>query len=159
MRILAIDPGYERMGVAVVEKNNSKKDELVYSECFRTSVKDEFNDSLLEIGNEIERLIKEYSPNALAIEQLYFNTNQKTAINVAKVLGVITYVCKKYSLTSFEYSPLQIKNAVTGYGKSTKKQIAKMVPQLIDIRKEIKLDDEYDAIAIGLTCLASERDY
>ena len=157
MRVLAIDPGYERVGIAVVEKPQKGKESLVYSDCFQTSAKEAFENRLLEIGSEVERLIIEYSPQALAIEQLFFNTNQKTAMNVAEVRGALIYICKKYGLLSFQYTPLQIKNAVSGYGRSTKKQVAKMVPQLIEIQKEIKFDDEYDAIAIGLTCLASER--
>ncbi len=157
MRVLAIDPGYERVGTAVVEKETSKKELLLYSDCFQTSSKEMFENRLLEIGNEIERLITEYSPQALAIEKLFFNTNQKTAMRVAEVRGALIYIGKKYGLLSFEYTPLQIKNAVSGYGRSTKAQIAKMVPQLIDIQKEIKFDDEYDAIAIGLTCCASEH--
>ena len=80
-------------------------------------------------------------------------------MHVAEVRGVINYLSKKNNLKLFEYSPLQIKNAVSGYGRSTKEQVAKMVPHLIEIKKEIKFDDEYDAIAIGLTCLASERDF
>ncbi|MFC1730957.1 crossover junction endodeoxyribonuclease RuvC [candidate division KSB1 bacterium] len=156
MKVLAIDPGYERLGVAVVEKPEVGKEVLLYSDCFRTSSKDDFKERLFQIGAEVERVIKEYSPDALAIEQLFFNTNQKTVMYVAEVIGAINYICKKNNLLTFEYTPLQIKNAVSGYGRSTKEQVAKMVPQLIEIRKEIKLDDEYDAIAIGLTCLASE---
>lgn len=157
MRVLAIDPGYERMGLAVLEKNLSSKDTLLYSGCFRTSSKEKFENRLLAIGTEIERLIKKYSPQALATELLYFNTNQKTALNVAQVCGVITYISQKNNLALFQYTPLQIKNAVSGYGRSTKKQVAHMVSRLIDIQKEIAFDDEYDAIATGLTCLASER--
>ena len=140
-----------------MEKRLTKKEVLIYSSCFQTAATETFENRLLEIGSEVERLITEYSPQALAIEQLFFNTNQKTAMHVAEVRGALIYICKKYGLLSFQYTPLQIKNAVSGYGRSTKKQVAKMVPQLIEIQKEIKLDDEYDAIAIGLTCLASER--
>jgi len=157
MKVLAIDPGYERLGIAVMEKPPKGKEVLLYSDCFRTSSEDIFEERLLQIGVEVERVIKKYSPDALAIEQLFFNTNQKTAMYVAKVIGAINYISKKNDLLTFEYTPLQIKNAVSGYGRSTKEQVAKMVPQLIDIQKEIELDDEYDAIAIGLTCLASER--
>ncbi|NQV93040.1 crossover junction endodeoxyribonuclease RuvC [Candidatus Kaiserbacteria bacterium] len=157
MRVLAIDPGYERLGIAVVEKKE-RKEVLLYSDCFRTNPKDVFEERLLQIGTEVERIIKEYGPDALATEQLYFNTNQKTVMYVAEVIGVINYISRKNNLMLFDYSPLQVKNAVSGYGRSTKEQVAKMVPQLIEIRKEIKFDDEYDAIAIGLTCLASERD-
>jgi crossover junction endodeoxyribonuclease RuvC len=157
MKVLGIDPGYERLGIAVLEKSEKGKDSLLYSNCFITSSKESFGERLLKIGDEVERIIKKYNPNVLATEQLYFNTNQKTAMNVAEVRGVINYVSQKNNLSFFEYSPLQIKNAVSGYGRSTKDQVAKMVPRLIEIRKEIKLDDEYDAIAVGLTCLASER--
>lgn len=159
MKVLAIDPGYERLGIAVIEKPKNGKEFLLYSDCFRTNPKDAFEERLLQIGDETERVIKEYAPDSLAIEQLYFNTNQKTVMHVAEVRGVINYLSKKNNLKLFEYSPLQIKNAVSGYGRSTKEQVAKMVPHLIEIKKEIKLDDEYDAIAIGLTCLASERDF
>ncbi|MEX0652190.1 MAG: crossover junction endodeoxyribonuclease RuvC [Candidatus Paceibacterota bacterium] len=157
MRVLSIDPGYERLGIAIIEKTNTPKDTLLYSDCFRTDTQDSFKDRLLQIGLEIERLIETYSPNVIAIEQLFFNTNQKTALSVTEVIGVITYIAKKENLLIFEYTPLQIKSAVSGYGKSTKEQVAKMIPHLIEIRKEIALDDEYDAIAVGLTCLASER--
>ncbi len=157
MRVLAIDPGYERVGIAVIEKTNKQKDTLIYSDCFKTDPKDKFEDRLLQVGKEIERLVKKYSLNSLSIEKLFFNTNQKTAMNVAEVRGAIIYICKKNKLNIFEYTPLQIKNAVTGYGRSTKEQISKMVPNLIEIQKIIKIDDEYDAIAIGITCLASEH--
>ena len=83
--------------------------------------------------------------------------NQKTAIDVAGVRGMLFYIAKKHSLSVFEYTPLQIKMAVTGYGKSDKKQVTDMVTKLIKIDKKIKFDDEYDAIAVGLTCFASER--
>ncbi|HEC32633.1 MAG TPA: crossover junction endodeoxyribonuclease RuvC [Candidatus Kaiserbacteria bacterium] len=157
MKVIAIDPGYERLGIAVIERIKKEKEILLYSDCFTTDIKDKFEERLFQIGNEIERIIKKYNPNTLASEQLYFNTNQKTAMRVSEVKGVINYLSKKHNLFLFEYSPLQIKNAVTGYGRSTKEQIEKMIPHLIEIQKEIKLDDEYDAIAIGLTCLASER--
>ncbi len=156
MRILAIDPGYERMGVAIIELS-TKGNELLYSDCIRTNPKDTFSVRLLAIGNEIERLITEYTPTVLATEELYFNTNQKTGIKVAEVRGVIIFLSQKHNLSYYQYSPLQIKNAVTGYGKSTKHQVAKMVPQLIVMHKPNALDDEYDAVAIGLTCAASER--
>jgi len=144
MKVLAIDPGYERLGVAVVEKTKKGKDILLYSDCFRTDPKDIFEERLLQIGNEVERIIKRHHPHALAIEQLYFNTNQKTAMNVAEARGVICFICRKHNLVLFEYTPLQIKNAVSGYGRSTKEQIAKMIPHLVEIQKKIQFDDEYD---------------
>ena len=110
---------------------------------------------MLSIGEEITKIIKKYKPDVLSIETLYFNTNQKTALQVAEVRGMIKYISTAYGLSVFEYTPLQVKNAVVGYGKGTKEQVAYMVKQLITIKKNIRLDDEYDAIAIGLTCCAS----
>ena len=157
-RVLAIDPGYERLGIAIIEKNaNEQKDLLLYSDCFNTSAQKSFQERLLCIGEEIERVIHTYTPHVLATEQLYFTNNQKTALKVAEVRGVISYLSQKHHLVLFEYGPSQIKQAVSGYGKSTKDQVAKMVSHLITIEKPITVDDEYDAIAIGLTCFASER--
>ena len=157
MKIIAIDPGYERVGIAVVEKN-IKKNILVYSDCFKTSPKLPFEKRLFLIGEEIKKIIKKFSPKALAIETLFFTTNQKTAMRVSEARGAIIYEAIQNNLRICEYNPLQIKIAVTGYGKSDKKQICSFIPKLICIEKEIKHDDEYDAIAVGLTCLAIEKD-
>ncbi len=155
MKILSIDPGYERLGVAIVKKNPGEKEKLVYSNCFKTSAKLSFHDRLVLIGKEVKRLIKEFEPTALAIETLYFNTNQKTAINVAEVCGVIKYEALSAKLKLYEYTPLQVKIAVTGYGRGDKKQVISMINRLITIDKKITHDDEFDAIAIGLTYFAS----
>jgi crossover junction endodeoxyribonuclease RuvC len=156
MRVLAIDPGYERVGIAIIEKSGSQKEQLIFSECFKTSAKSSFPARLELIGNEIETLIKEYTPQAMALEKLFFNTNQTTAMKVSEVRGMLLYLARSYQLTICEYTPLQIKIAATGYGQSSKQQVIAMVSKLIKIEKEIKYDDEYDAIACGLTCLASE---
>lgn len=156
MRILSIDPGYERVGTAVIEKNSGKKEKLIYSDCLRTKKNTDFNERLCAIGNRSKEILETYKPDVLAIERLYFNTNQKTALSVAETRGVIVYLAKQQGLTVYEYTPSQVKIAVSGYGKSTKAQIAKMVPKLIGVDRENLLDDEYDAIAIGLTCIASE---
>jgi crossover junction endodeoxyribonuclease RuvC len=157
MRILGIDPGFERIGIAVLEKTNKQKDFVVYSNCFKTSNKIPFHARLKNIGLEIEEVIKKHKPEALAIEKLYFTTNQKTVMGVSEARGVIVYIASKNNLSVYEYTPPQIKVAVTGYGKASKEMIMSMVPKLIDIKTDIKSDDELDAIAIGLTCLACER--
>lgn len=157
MKIIAIDPGFERVGIAVIEKTNLRKDKLVYSNCFKTSTKISFPERLKNIGEEIEKIIKKYKPGVLAIEKLYFTTNQKTAMGVAEARGAILYIASKNNLSVCEYTPPQIKLAVTGYGKATKEMIMVMVPKLIDIDSGINSDDELDAIAVGLTCLACEK--
>ena len=134
MKILAIDPGFERVGIAVIEKTYLKN-----------------------IGLEVEGVIKKYKPEALAIEKLYFATNQKTVMGVSEARGTIIYVASKNNLLIYEYTPPQIKVAVAGYGKANKDMIMSMVPKLIEIKKETNSDDELDAIAIGLTCLACEK--
>jgi crossover junction endodeoxyribonuclease RuvC len=157
MRIIAIDPGYERLGIAVIEKEMRDKEFLLYSACFRTSAKLSHAERLELIGLEIAKIIEEFEPQALAIETLFFSSNQKTAITVAEARGVILYEAARHELQIYEYGPGQIKVAVTGYGKSDKDAIHMMVDKLVKIDKKIKLDDEYDAIAVGLTCFATEK--
>jgi len=113
--------------------------------------------SLEPVSKLLEEMVKKYSPEAVAVETLFFNTNQKTAMNVAHVRGMIIYLTERLGLHLFEYTPLQIKVAITGYGRSDKNQITAMMPNLIGIDKEIKIDDEWDAIAVGLTCFATEK--
>ena len=155
MRVLAIDPGYERLGLAVLEKKSGGKEQLIFSECFQTPKTSLFPDRLHAVGVELCKITKEYSPDAIAIESLFFTNNQKTAMHVAEVRGVIMYEAMNHSLKFAEYTPAQIKIAVTGDGHADKKQIFSMVPRLVKINKEIKFDDEYDAIAIGITYLAN----
>lgn len=161
LRVLAIDPGYERLGIAVAERVTEGlmrgKDILLFSECFQTSAKAAFPVRLRALGEEIARVIEEFEPTVLAIETLFFTNNQKTAMNVAEARGVIVYEAARHGLPIAEYGPGQIKNATTGYGKSDKRQVTSMIPKLIKITKEIEHDDEYDAIACAITCLASYR--
>lgn len=156
MRILGIDPGYERLGIAVIEKNKGdKKEKVIFSECFKTSSKLDFTERLLLIGEEVSSVIKKYKPKVLSIETLFLTTNQKTVMKVAEARGVIMYIAKKNDLKIFEATPLQIKVATTGYGKADKGQIIKMVQMLVDIDNSKKSDDELDAIAIALTAFAN----
>ncbi|OGD68296.1 crossover junction endodeoxyribonuclease RuvC [Candidatus Campbellbacteria bacterium RIFCSPLOWO2_01_FULL_34_15] len=157
MKIISIDPGYERVGIAIIEKEDGQKEKLIYSDCFKTSAKLPLTERLFLIGQEINKIIREYGAKALAIETLFFTNNQKTVMGVSEARGVIMYQAMLNKIPVFEYTPLQIKIAVTGYGKSDKKQVTDMVLRLIKIEKKIKHDDEYDAIAVGLTHLASHR--
>ncbi len=158
MKVIAIDPGYERMGVAIVEKI-SRGEVLVFSECFKTSPKIPHAERLKLIGQEIEKLIKKYKPEAMAIETLFFKNNQKTGMLVAEARGVMLYVASALGISVKEFSPMAIKIAVTGYGNSDKEQVTYMVEKLIKIKTKIKYDDEYDAIAVGLTYFASVKNY
>ncbi|MEN9649086.1 MAG: crossover junction endodeoxyribonuclease RuvC, crossover junction endodeoxyribonuclease RuvC [Candidatus Parcubacteria bacterium] len=158
MKVLGIDPGYERLGIAVLEKTAGSKEQLLYSACLRTSAKDSFEQRLLSLGKEIERVIAEFSPEALAIETLFLSNNQKTAMRVAEVRGMLIYLAASNGLTVEEINPLQIKLAVTGDGKSSKDQMMKMVALLIKMPNKKALDDEYDAIAVALAFFAFGKD-
>jgi len=157
MILLSIDPGFERLGLAIIQKEGRDKETLLYSECFKTSAKLAHQERLRLIGNKIEDLIKEYKPTELATEKLFLTSNQKTVIPVAEARGVMLFIAGTHNLAVFEYSPPEIKVAVTGYGKSDKSQIMSMVPRLITLTKKITSDDEFDAIAIGLTHYAIRR--
>lgn len=158
MIILGIDPGFERLGIAFVKKEHGAKEVLLFSECFKTSKELPFTERLKLIGARLEELIQEYHPTHLGIETLFIETNQKTAMRVAEARGVILFFAAKYGLKICEYSPLQIKAAVTGYGKADKKAVMAMVPKLIAVPTTKKMiDDELDAIAVALTTGASER--
>ena len=127
-RILGIDPGFERLGIAVLEKSHSAKasrdkEQVIFSECFKTSAKLEFQERLCLIGGEVKRVIKKYQPEVLAIETLFLTTNQKTVMHVAEARGVVLYEASRTGLKIFETSPPQIKIATTGYGKANKEKV------------------------------------
>lgn len=158
--ILSIDPGYERLGLCILRKDLiTKKMNIIHSECFKTTKELSFHDRLFIIGTHIEELIKKYEPVDIAIESLFMGTNQKTALKVSEVKGVLIYISKKNNISVFEYTPLQIKSAITGSGRSDKIAVQKMLYLLLPELKTIskKIDDEYDAIACGLTHFAFER--
>lgn len=169
MRILAIDPGFEKLGIAILERppavaytaqagdKKTHKEILIYSECFKTKSASPFSERLSLLGNRVREIIEEFKPEALAIETLFFTTNQKTAMRVSEARGVVVYEAARMRLPIHEYTPLQIKVAVTGYGKATKNQVNDMVGKLIVIKNKISSDDEMDAVACGITCLAHIR--
>lgn len=155
MKILGIDPGFERLGVAILEKNTGDKKECVlFSECFKTSAKLEFSERLNLIGEEVREVIKKYKPEVLSVETLFMTNNQKTVMHVAEARGVVIYEAARAGLRIFEVPPQQIKIATTGYGKADKEQVMKMVKILVEIDNSKKSDDELDAIAIALTAFA-----
>lgn len=150
MMILGIDPGYDRLGIAVIEKSGGQKESLIYSDCFKTDSGDDIHDRLLSVGAEAARVMDEFSPDELAIEDLFITKNQKTGMRVAEARGIIIYEAKKRGISVSEYSPMQIKAAVTGDGTSDKLRMTKMVGLLIKMPEKKRLDDEFDAIAAAL---------
>lgn len=157
-KILAIDPGFDRVGLAILdrEKGNPR---ILFSKCIETDSKDFHGKRLQTIGEEIKKVIRKWKPGVLAIETLFFNTNITSALGVAEARGVIIYEAVNAGLVICEYSPQSIKIAVTGYGKATKDQLANMVKRLVILptKPSRRLDDEIDAIALGITHLATEK--
>jgi crossover junction endodeoxyribonuclease RuvC len=148
-RVLGIDPGYDRVGVSILDRE-SNKFSLLYSKCIVTNPKNEFYSRLNQIAVELRTIIEDFNPDLLAIETLFLNKNQKTAMRVAEARGVICHIANERGLLIQELSPLETKMAITGDGRSDKGQIMKMVRLMIKLDDKKRLDDEYDAIAIGL---------
>jgi crossover junction endodeoxyribonuclease RuvC len=154
MRFLGIDPGYDRLGLAVVEKEPNQKEVVVFSECFETDKQTDLFSRLQQVGARVSDIIETFAPNAIALETLFFNTNQKTAMTVAAARGIIIYLAKESGCAVYEYHPQEIKVAITGYGKSDKTAVMTMVKQLVDNCPENAKDDEFDAIATAVAGLA-----
>lgn len=150
-RILSIDPGYDRCGIAIIDKDKNGKLSLIFSTCLTTDKKSAFSERLLSLKNELILVIEDYKPNESAIEKLFFAKNTKTALLVAESCGVIRVTLEELALKPKEYTPAQIKSAVSGYGNADKSSVFFMVKKLIHITEEKKLDDEIDAIAVGIT--------
>lgn len=154
MRILGIDPGYDRLGVAIIEKEKGGKEILLFSTCIETSRAQSFAERLLTIGDALSAILETWNPDVLAIEELYMGSNQKTAMRVAEARGTILYLAAKSGLLVRMFTPQEIKVATTGYGKSDKAQVTYMVARLVTLTPKKRLDDEYDAIAVALTAAA-----
>ncbi len=152
MRILAIDPGYDRLGVAIVEGDPSRPT-VVMSDCILPA-KGARETRLARVYEAVADAIKEHSPDALAIETLFFSTNVRTALGVAEARGAVLAAAGSAKIPVIECSPQQVKLAVTGHGGADKKAIARMIPHLVSLSKKKRLDDELDAIAIAIAGLA-----
>ncbi len=156
MTILGIDPGIGRMGWGVIEVKSSKLKVQSYG-CVETSSKNTTSERLLIIYKKVQEIIKQYSPEAMAIEQLFFNTNVKTAFVVGEARGVIILAGANKKLPVFSYTPLQVKVALTGYGKAEKRQVGQMVKVILKLKEIPKPDDTADALAIALTHAFSKK--
>lgn len=153
MRVLGIDPGFDRLGIAVVEGDPSRP-KLVMSSCVQPK-KGEHADRLAEVAEAIDEVLTTYTPDALAIETLFFSVNKTSALKVAEARGIILSAAGLRSIPVIECSPQQVKLAVTGHGGSDKKAVASMIPRLLTLPPKKRLDDELDAIAVAITGLAT----
>ena len=153
MRILGIDPGFDRLGLAVLEGDPSKPT-LVWSTCV-TPPKGEQHERLAAVYKAVSDALNEHAPDLLALETLFFSTNKKTAIGVAEARGAILAAAGARNIPVREIAPGQVKLAVTGYGASDKAAVARMVPLLVSLPSKKRLDDELDAIAVGIAALSN----
>lgn len=149
MIILGIDPGYAIVGIGVIEYKGNKFRPLEYN-AITTDAHTLTSQRLKIIYDEINLFLDKYKPDAIAIEELFFNSNQKTAIAVAQARGVLITAVTNKGIPIFEYTPLQIKQAVTGYGRADKSQIQQMVKMLLNLNAIPKPDDAADALAVAI---------
>ena len=149
MRILGIDPGYAIVGYGVVDYNKNRFQTVGYG-AITTKAHTPLEDRLLDIYNDVLTVIDKFKPDEISIEKLYFNTNSTTAIAVAEARGVIVLAAKQRGVKVNEYTPLQVKQAVTGYGRAEKHQVMEMVKNLLNLAKIPKPDDTADALAIAI---------
>ena len=150
MLVLGIDPGIAITGVAFVEELKGKQT-LIHSEAVTTGSNSHTSQRLLNLHQIINKLIKEFQPDVAALESLFFNTNAKTALIVGQARGVVQLALTQKNISIVEYTPLQVKMAITGYGRADKNQIQQMVKTILALPKILSPDDVADAAAIALT--------
>lgn len=156
MKVLGIDPGTGRMGWGIVVKEKGVE-ALVECGCFETTPKSPLPQRLKSIYEFLTELIKIHNPDEFAAENLFFSTNAKTAFDVGAARGVILLAAQVSGLPIFQYTPLQVKSALTGYGAADKKQIQFMVTRILHLKETPKPDDAADAVAVALTHLFTQK--
>ena len=149
MRILGVDPGYGITGYSIIDYVGNKF-KLIHSGAIKTPAHQSFPLRLSQIYTDMQNIINEYKPDAISVEELFFNNNVKTAINVAQARGIILVVGCQNNIPTYEYTPLQVKQAVVGYGRADKVQVQKMVKTILKVDELPKLDDITDSMAIAI---------
>ena len=156
MRIIGLDPGYGILGFGVIDYEKNKHTLVDYG-VIKTSKDLAFPDRLLHIGKRLNELLNIYKPDEMAVEELFFHKNAKTAMFVAQARGVILYVAREHDIPLYEYTPLQIKQGLVGYGRAEKIQIQQMVKIFLNLQKIPKPDDAADALAVAITHSNTKR--
>lgn len=149
MKILGIDPGMAIVGYGMIGVENDQI-ELLTSGSIQTDKKLDDSKRLLEIYNDLSQIVEKYKPDCASVEQLFFFKNQKTIIPVAEARGVILTVLEKYGIPIYSYTPMEVKQVLTGYGRAEKKEVEQMVRLTLNSDNLPKLDDTVDAIAIAI---------
>lgn len=149
LRILGIDPGFARLGYAVLDFDG-RRFQICDFGCIETSPKTPFPERLVVIYDALNQILDQYSPEQVAIEQLFFARNTTTAIAVAEARGVAVLAGARRQLPVFQYTPVEVKSAVVGYGKADKQQVQNMTCQILGLRRIPQPDDAADALAIAI---------
>lgn len=157
MRILGIDPGTGILGFGIIDVDKKGKVHLVDAGVIRTPAYQPDSERLFTIYTELKQIIADTKPQVMSVEKLFFARNVTTAMSVSQARGVVLLLGKQYDLDLHEFTPLQIKQAVTGYGKADKKQIQEMVRVMLGLTDVPKPDDAADALAAALTCSQTVR--
>lgn len=150
MIILGIDPGIARLGWGVISETKGKLKHLDCG-CFETKASDGAGKRLLEINHFLVRLFKKHQPNAIVVEEIYFAANARSAIMVGQARGAILLSVAQCKFPVFSYTPLQVKQVITGYGHAKKKEVQKEVKKILKLKELMKQDDTADALAIAIT--------
>lgn len=150
MRILGIDPGTGILGFGIIDIDVKGKAKLVDAGVIRTPVKETDSNRLATIYDELHEIITEFTPAIMSVEKLFFARNVTTAMSVAQARGVVLLCGKQHKLELFEYTPMQIKQALTGYGRADKKQMQEMVRVILELKDAPKPDDCADALAAAI---------
>ncbi len=156
LRILGVDPGTATTGWAVVEERAGKIFPLAYG-CVSTSAKETTARRLKEVAGDMEKIIRKYRPEEAAVEDIFFFKNVKTAVKVSQARGAMLLTLERLGVSLFEYTPLQVKQALTGYGRAEKKQIQLMVKNILKLKNIPRPDDVADAIAIAICHINSRK--
>lgn len=149
MTILGIDPGTARIGIGIIEKTKANP-KHIWHECIEIEKFEPLSNRLVIINKEIDKIIEKFRPERIAVEELFFFKNAKTAISVGQARGVILFTIKRANIPLFEFTPLQAKQSVAGYGKAEKKQVQMMVKMILGMEEIPEPDDAADALALAL---------
>ncbi|MFH1838146.1 MAG: crossover junction endodeoxyribonuclease RuvC [Candidatus Kuenenbacteria bacterium] len=156
MLILGIDPGLATTGYGIINETKQEMKLIVYG-CINTVPSFSTIERLEKIHQELKKIIKKYKPDKIAVEELFFAKNAKTALKVGEARGVILLTIRQNKIPFFEFTPLQVKQAITSYGRASKQQIQKMIKIILNLKEIPSPDDAADALAIAITCAQTKE--
>lgn len=146
---MGIDPGYGRLGFGLI-LSDGRNNKIIKAGLIATTLQKCWEDRLYEIAAEVETILKKHKPDCVILEKIFFSRNQKTALKISEIKGVILYLAKKHKTPVLEFSPNELKLGITGYGLADKKQVQYAVEMFFKNEKIAKIDDVFDALALAL---------